>query len=227
MIEPPRTEHELAERARALTGKTLGELARVLGAALGDEGRRTKGKSGELVERALGATGGSARARDFPDLGVELKTIPVDGALVPRESTYVCTLPLEDADRAEWETSWVRAKLARVLWVPLVVPRADVPPAARVVGAPLLWSPTREQDAILRHDFEEAVGAIATGRVEELTARTGRWLQVRPKAKDGSARTLAWGRDGARIATTPRGFYLRATFTAAILRDPCALPEAG
>jgi DNA mismatch repair protein MutH len=60
--------------------------------------------------------------------------------------------------------------------------------------------------------------------VEALTAHTGTWLQVRPKAKDGSARTLAWSPDGDPIATTPRGFYLRTSFTGAILRDPAALP---
>jgi DNA mismatch repair protein MutH len=221
-MEPPRTCDELVRRARALEGKTLGDLARALGGELGDDAVRTKGKSGELVERALGATGGSARAHDFPELAVELKTIPVGADLAPRESTYVCTLPMEDADRAEWETSWVRAKLARVLWVPLVV--NDGPIGARTIGRALLWSPTPEQDAILRVDFEEALGAIALGHVEALTAKTGRWLQVRPKAKDGAQRTLAWGKEGERITTVPRGFYLRASFTGALLRDPCALP---
>jgi DNA mismatch repair protein MutH len=221
-MDPPRTEQELLLRARALEGMTLGDLARAVGGELRADPVRTKGKSGELVERALGATGGSTRSHDFPELSVELKTIPVFCDLVPRESTYVCTLPMDDVDRAEWETSWVRAKLARVLWVPLVV--NDGPIAARTIGAPLLWSPTAEQEAILRADFEEVLGAIALGHVEALTAKMGRWLQVRPKAKDGAQRTFAWGREGERIATVPRGFYLRASFTGALLRDPRAVP---
>jgi DNA mismatch repair protein MutH len=221
-VRPPRSETELLERARALAGKTLAELARAHGGDLSRAAVRTKGTGGELVERALGATGGSLRAHDFPELGVELKTIPVGDALRPRESTYVCTLPMEDAERAEWDTSWVKAKLARVLWVPLLVADGGAH-ADRTVGAPLLWSPTPAQEAVLRADFEDALGAIALGHVEALTAHAGTWLQVRPKAKDGSARTVAWSRDGDPIPTTPRGFYLRASFTGAILRKPAAL----
>jgi DNA mismatch repair protein MutH len=222
-LAPPRDEAELRERASALRGQSLAEVAITLGAALAGDGVRTKGKAGELVERALGATGGSARAHDFPEIGVELKTIPVDEGGRPRESTYVCTLPMEDADKVEWETSWVRAKLTRVLWVPLVG-SDDAAQADRRVGEPLFWSPTDEQDAVLRADFDDALGAIALGHVEALTARSGRWLQVRPKAKDGDARTIAWGREGEPIATVPRGFYLRTRFTGAILKDPAALP---
>ena len=220
---PPIDERELIARAEALAGRTIGAIAADLGVAIDDRGVRTKGKGGEILERALGATGGSSKVHDFPGLGVELKSIPVDERGRPHESTYVCTLPMEDAERAEWETSWVRAKLARVMWVPLVAPH-DAPHAARRVGRALLWSPTDEQDRALRADFEDALGAIALGHVEALTARTGRILQVRPKAKDGAARTIAWGRDGERIPTVPRGFYLRASFTAAILVDPRALP---
>jgi DNA mismatch repair protein MutH len=43
-------------------------------------------------------------------------------------------------------------------------------------------------------------------------------LQVRPKARDGSARAVVWGAEGERIETVPRGFYLRASFTGTILR---------
>ena len=81
-----------------------------------------KGKVGEQIERALGASGGSTATWDFPELRVELKTIPLDASRgAPRESTFVCAVSLADADRAEWATSWVRAKLSRVLWVPVEV----------------------------------------------------------------------------------------------------------
>jgi DNA mismatch repair protein MutH len=225
----PRSEPELVERAEALRGRTLADLAGALGESLAlggnlaGDGVRTKGKAGELVERALGATGGSARVHDFPDIRVELKTIPVSMDGRPRESTYVCTLPMEDADRAEWQTSWVRAKLARVLWIPLVGAEGS-PQSERIIGEPVMWSPSREQDSVLRLDFEDALGQIALGNVEALTAHGGRWLQVRPKAKDGSARAMAWGREGEPILTVPRGFYLRTVFTGAILKDPLAVP---
>jgi DNA mismatch repair protein MutH len=214
----------LLERARALEGHSLAAILDAMGLYASSDPLRTKGSAGETIERALGATGGSARVHDFPELAVELKTIPINAAGAPLESTYVCTLSLSDAESQEWDTSWVRAKLARVLWVP-TIGEHGLPWQERVVGTPLLWSPSPAQDDVLRGDFDDVVGLIGIGRIEELTAHRGRWLQVRPKARDGSVRTLAYGADNEAIATVPRGFYLRARFTGALLADPTALPE--
>jgi DNA mismatch repair protein MutH len=217
-IPPPSSEEQLQERALWLAGRTIGELAAALGVGAPPLGVRGKGKVGGLVEWALGASSGSAAAPDFPALGIELKTIPVDARGAPRESTFVCTISLADAERAEWETSVARAKLSHVLFVPIAM-EDD-----RRIGKPLFWRPTRRQEAVLRADFEEAMGVIGAGGIEALTARAGRWLQVRPKAATGSVRTISYGPEGEWIATVPRGFYLRASFTRALLEDPAALP---
>jgi DNA mismatch repair protein MutH len=210
MIAPPRDEAELLARARALRG-TLVDAPGVHG----------KGKVGEQVERELGASGGSGATWDFPALKVELKTIPVDVARgVARESTFVCAVSLADADRAEWTTSWVRAKLSRVLWVPVEV-HGD---GARRIGEPRLWSPSPEQERVLAGDFEEILGRVGAGGIEGVTAHLGRWLQLRPKAAHGRVRTLVRASGGELVATVPRGFYLRAKLTGAILRDGLALP---
>ncbi len=215
---------ELLGRARALRGMTIAEIAERLGLFAGGEAVRTKGTPGAILERALGATGGSSKVHDFPELGVELKTIPLDPRGVPLESTYVCTLSLADAEEQEWATSWVRAKLACVLWVP-TLGASELPWPERRIGEPLLWSPTPEQEHVLRGDFDDVVGLVGVGRIEELTAHRGRWMQVRPKAAHGRVRTTAYGAEGELIETVPRGFYLRARFTGALLNDPAALPE--
>lgn len=219
MLQPPVDEAELRARAEALRGRTLDEVAAGLGRVAPGGGLHAKGKTGELIERALGASAGSAGVPDFPHLGIELKTIPLGVSGAPEESTFVCTIDLADAERAEWMESRARAKLAAVLWVPL---HGDG--ASRRIGEPLLWRPTPAQEAGLRSDFEEIMGLVGIGGIEALTARVGRWLQVRPKAASGRARTLAHGPDGELIATVPRGFYLRARFTGALLRDPAATP---
>ena len=111
-IAPPRHLDELRIRAEALDGHTLGEIAAALDFSLAGSAVRTKGPAGELVERALGASAGSAAAPDFPSLGVELKTIPIDAAGRPRETTFVCAFGLDEADAATWETSIVRLNSA-------------------------------------------------------------------------------------------------------------------
>lgn len=212
---PPKTRSELVLRAVALEGESVAELARRLGAPVPGGGRSTKGRVGELLERALGATGaGGGAVLDFPDIGVELKTIPTDGSLAPYESTFVCAVRLdEDVD---FDASWVAEKLGCVLFVPIVGARTTVL-ADRVLGPALLWEPSTSDRAQLRADYDDIMGLVGMGRIEEVSARLGRFLQLRPKARDGSARTLAFGREGERIATVPRGFYLRATFTGGLL----------
>lgn len=132
----------------------------------------------------------------------------------------MCTVSLHDADRAEWGAAWVRAKLARVLWVP-VQSQSD---GARIIGESRLWSPSPEQDRVLAQDFEEILGRVGAGQIDAMTARVGRWLQLRPKAAHSRVRTASLGAEGEGVGTVPRGFYLRATFTGAILLDPKALP---
>lgn len=220
---PPGSIEELLARASALSGRTLADVADELGVVVQGDRVHTKGKFGNILEWALGAHGGTGKVHDFPDLGVELKSIPVDSSGRPKESTYVCTFSVADAEREEWAASWVRAKLACVLFVPLLIGKGEGP-RARTVQPAVLWRPTAEQEAILRADFDDIVGLVGMGGIEELTAHEGRWLQVRPKARDGTKSAIAYGEDGDRIATVPRGFYLRPSFTDAILRDPTATP---
>lgn len=136
---------------------------------------------------------------------------------MPTESTFVSSLDFVDPEALTWEGSSVRKKLARVLWVP-VQADAATPLGERRVGTALLWSPTPDEEAALREDFEEIAGLIEGGFVERVTAHLGQHLQLRPKG--ANARQLRWMIDaeGERARTPPRAFYLRRAFTAELVR---------
>ena len=222
MPNPPQSEDELLARCHAIAGLTMAQLASRIDETVPEDLRHHKGWVGQLLERTLGATGTSLPQPDFPDLGVEMKTLPVDGRGLPRESTYVCTVPLDEAGQ-RWEICWLRRKLRRVLWLP-VEAGPDQPVAKRRLGMPLLWSPDTEEEATLRRDWEELMDMVCLGELEHISARHGEVLQIRPKAANAKALRAAVGPDGERVLTNPRGFYLRATFTAAILRRHYHLP---
>jgi DNA mismatch repair protein MutH len=219
---PPGSEAELARRAASLSGLSLGELAGARGVPVPPDLRRAKGWVGQLIERALGATARSRAAPDFEALGIELKTLPVARDGTPCESTFVCTIDLVRIGEVDWERSLVRQKLARVLWVPVEGSR-EIAVGARRIGAPLLWSPSPEDEAALRFDWEELAGLIGRGDVERISGHLGRYLQVRPKARDSRARRRGVDTEGAAFAALPRGFYLRAAFTGRIVRQHYAL----
>ena len=169
-----------------------------------------------LLEVYLGAIAGSKPEQDFADIGIELKTIPIDSRGRPLETTFVCVAPLTGNSGVTWENSHVRHKLARVLWIPVEGER-QIPLAERHIGAPLLWQPSEEEDEQLRQDWEELMDLIVLGKVESITARHGEYLQIRPKAANSKALTEAIGESGQPILTLPRGFYLKKRFTAALL----------
>ena len=212
MIQPPASEEELFDRARQLAGRRLSDIARDCATPLPDRPGRAKGWSGVLLETALGATAASRPEPDFQGLGVEMKSVPVDPRGKPRESTYICTVPVPGTGSPNWEESNVRRKLARVLWVP-IVGAPGTAPADRCVGAPLLWSPSAAEEAALRADWEELMDLVCLGRVDEISARHGTCLQIRPKAANAAVRQRSVGTDGAPAQRLPRGFYLRASFT--------------
>jgi DNA mismatch repair protein MutH len=223
-ISPPQTDTELLARAEALAGQTLAELAERLGVAVPADLRRAKGFVGGLLERALGASAGSRAVPDFPELAIELKTLPVDRHGAPLESTFVCTIPLADIGDVEWESSRVRRKLLRVLWIPVEGERA-IAVGARRIGHPLLWSLSAEDEQALRQDWEELAGLIGRGHVESLSGHLGRYLQIRPKAADSRSRRLGFDAEGVPFSALPRGFYLRASFTRSLLQRHYALPR--
>jgi len=218
---PPANKEELLTRANALSGYTLGELAQIAGVKVPANFKTEKGWSGQLIELMLGATAGSTPQQDFPELGIELKTIPVNSLGQPLETTYVCYAPLTGLTGVTWERSNVRNKLAEVLWLPIQGDR-EISPADRMVGTAFCWQPTSTQLQQLQQDWEELMDKIALGEVEQITARHGEVMQLRPKAANGSALTDAIGNQGNVIKTRPRGFYLRKSFTAEILRQAFA-----
>ncbi|WP_018982911.1 DNA mismatch repair endonuclease MutH [Salinimonas chungwhensis] len=212
----PRDINELLARCQKIAGLSLGELAGLANVAVPENLQRHKGWQGQLLELWLGATAGSRPQQDFPELGVELKTLPVDSRWQVRETTYVCYAPLMNPPGVTWPTSNVRNKLSRVLWLPLEGDR-KIPVSQRRVGNGFLWTPCGQEEALLQKDWEELTEMIVLGQVEKITARHGNALHLRPKAANGSILTDALGPEGDRIKTRPRGFYLRKTFTQALL----------
>lgn len=169
-----------------------------------------------LLEYFLGASAGSKPEQDFAEIGVELKTIPIDRHGVPLETTFVSVAPLTGNSGLTWENSHVCRKLSRVLWFPIEGER-QIPLAQRRVATPLLWSPSPLEEQLLRQDWEELMDLIVLGKVETITARHGQVLQIRPKAANSKALTEGIGEFGQTIMTLPRGFYLKKDFTAPLL----------
>ena len=217
-IFPPQSRAELLQRSHALAGLTLAEIASRHHLPVPTRLHYAKGWIGQLLEHCLGADAGPTAAPDFQQLGIELKTIPVNQLGHPRESTYVCTVPLNGEAERNWQSSWVRNKLACVMWLPIEA-EPQIPIERRRIGTAILWSPSAQEEQCLRQDWEEHMELIQCGRIHEISAHHGTCLQIRPKAANKMALCATTDEDGQQVKTLPRGFYLRPSFTATILRQ--------
>ena len=213
----PQTLEQLLSQAQSIAGLTFGELADELHIPVPPDLKRDKGWVGMLLEHALGATAGSKAEQDFSHLGVELKTLPINAEGYPIETTFVSLAPLVQNSGVKWENSHVRHKLSCVLWMPIEGSR-HIPLRERHIGAPILWKPTAEQERQLKQDWEELMDLIVLGKLDQITARIGEVMQLRPKGANSRAVTKGIGKNGEIIDTLPLGFYLRKEFTAQILK---------
>ena len=219
--KPPESEAELMRRCRALAGKSLGQVAAELNVAVPGSRTRAKGWAGQMIERYLGACAASRPEPDFRNLGIELKTIPVNRHGKAKESTFVCVAPMTVASGLRWSDSTVRHKLARVLWVPIEADPGILPSNSKT-GNAFLWSPSREQARILEQDWQELVEMLCFGEFDKVSAKHGKYLQVRPKAASSTSLVHTTLADGDAGLTLPRGFYLRTRFTNMLLQQHLA-----
>jgi len=224
-ILPPGSEKELMDRAYSLAGKTLHDLSVEWNQTLPDSLIHAKGWIGQLLEKALGATASNLDQPDFLDLGIELKTLPVNTNGQPVESTFVCSVAIP-SPKENWLESRVYRKLARVLWVPIEV-LSDRSLAMRRIGMPVLWSPSHLIAEKLQQDWEELMEMIELGHFENLDAYKGEYLQIRPKAANSKTLIKVISHLGEPLSIVPKGFYLRSQFTKSIINDHYLLAGNG
>lgn len=216
--QPPQSEEELLTRARLLAGLTLSELAIKYKQDIPKDTRHAKGWIGQLIEMTLGATASSLAEPDFQLIGIELKTLPLTASGKPKESTYVCTVPLTNLHEQNWQNTWLRRKLQRVLWLPIEADKA-IPLAERHIGSAILWSPNKSESEQLQQDWEELMELVCLGKLDQISSHMGHVLQIRPKGANAKSLTTTLDEDGNTIQTLPRGFYLRPEFTQRILQE--------
>lgn len=215
-INAPETEAELQARCSQIAGQTLGQIASELGLRVPDNLQRHKGWVGQLLETRLGADAGNQAEPDFTGLGIELKTLPLNHQGLPKESTYVCTVSLTESGSLQWQDSWVRRKLSKVLWLPVEADPA-IPLADRYIGIGWIWQPDASQESQLQRDWEELMDRIVLGEQADITAREGQYLQIRPKAAHSRIMAKSLSEEGESSLINPKGFYLRSSFTRQLL----------
>ena len=107
----PATILELINRAERISGYNIKQLANIAEIQLPKSLSNNKGFIGQLIEWHLGADAGSKPTPDFEELGIELKTLPIDTHGNPLETTFICMAQLINNTPLTWSNSPVKKKL--------------------------------------------------------------------------------------------------------------------
>ena len=215
-VSPPSSIRELQARLKKLEGYTIAKLYHELN--IPTSAWLKKGIFGQAIELFLGADAFNEACPDFKALGIELKSLPLDAGGVPKESTFVTSINFKAIKQETWQTSTVYKKLSHVLWLPFEA-SPNIPFSLRRVARGFFWQPTQQDEAIIAKDWQELTELVVLGKLNEISAKLGEVLQIRPKAANGKSLCAGVDDRGQVIQTLPRGFYLRRSFTARLLKD--------
>ncbi|WP_115956086.1 DNA mismatch repair endonuclease MutH [Candidatus Purcelliella pentastirinorum] len=209
-------EDELIDKLKSLAGFTIKEILFNKNISLVTSLKFDKGLVGKLIECFLGLINNNYAKQDFFDIGLELKTIPVNNLGFPVEDTFVCSAKLIGNFDYSWKSSYVKNKISRVLWIPVENCRR-MSILDKRIGLPIIWSPNCVEKKLLKIDWEEIMNFIILGEIEKLDSIYGNILYIKSKAKNSNCLTNAIGNDGKIIMVNPKSFYLRKSFTKQIL----------
>lgn len=180
-----------------------------------------KGWAGECLEEILGVSDKHSCGPDFPELGVELKTLPLSSKFQVLESTFLSKISLPFQEGCFLQSRLFR-KIRRIFWVPLIGDKGT-PLSERRIGQGFLWELAEPALSIFEQDWDELTALLRQGLFSQISAHLGAALHIRPKA--------AHSRDKVRLkigehhtTLVPLGFYLRRSFTQQIICERFAIP---
>lgn len=183
-----------------------------------------KGWAGDLLEDILGVTDKSSSGPDFPEMGIELKTLPVSENFHVLENTFLGKIPLPFQE-GSLKNSRLYQKIRQIFWVPLIGNKGE-PLEQRRIGQGFLWQLHGEELSVFEQDWDELSSLLRSAEFGDISAHLGTALHIRPKAAHSRDKVLL-NIDGQTHTIVPLGFYLRRSFTQKLLNDTFGLEGVG
>lgn len=214
----------MVAQARLLEGRMARDVAMAVQQTDYNAGPTAVGKTGvgNLVEWFLGKPPNNSDEPDIPELGIEVKTIPLElrgkgvKSLGPKEPTSLTMIDFARVAEQDWNEAYVRKKLQRILWVPYVHNYDDK--REHTFCEPFLWTPPEGDVPQLKEDYGVVRAVIREGRPHELSEQLSVVLAARRKGQKGSTTTYS----GVRAPT--RAWALKSAYTGALLNRQQGLP---
>ena len=164
-------------------------------AGKGYRDRAYKGGLGNLLEeRYFGYDANSDMEPDFAEAGVEAKTtccdMKKDGTLTAGERLSIDMVPYGDEATLDFDSSLFWAKAHRILLVVYLRDKGLKDRYDQQLKYAILFTPTADDLAIIRRDYETIMGYVRTGRANELSEGMTMYLGAATKGANAEKSTV-------------------------------------
>ena len=213
----PKTEKELIIKSNKISGIRITDFCKPFNEFFSEKTKKSSGYLGKILEIYLGTSGKNFPIPDFPNLNIELKSLPLNKNMLPKNIVKICStsfFPLET--NYSWETSIVKRKLEKVLWIPFQSDKS-VPYHRRRILQPFL-SNLKGYEKIIKEDYENIITLLFLGKLNLISPTLGKYLILKPISSNKNL-TNFLNDKGELIKTNFVGFYINKKFLKKIIYE--------
>lgn len=204
--------------AQGLNGYSVEEVSIALSESVPKKLTKNKGFIGSLLEKVLGSQAiNNKSCVDFPFLGIELKSIPINKLNYPVESTFICNVPLTRNTGLSWKSSYFYQKIKKILWVSVQGDK-KILLKNRLFKKSFIWVPSTYEIGILKSDWEVLIDKIILGKIKEINSSDSSIIQIKNKYSKKSNVITFTNNYGHLTSIRPKAFYFKKSFTAYLLK---------
>lgn len=207
----------LFEIIKKAKGKTIGQIKAEL--FIGDKCKMKKGASGLIVENLLGIENNNRDEADLPDIGCEVKILPLqlnrNGDVKAKEPTAIQMINYCQVAQETWKTAKLRTKINITFWVVYLAKEygKKLNQDDYVIIDYFLDHPNPAQLTVFKKDWEEIQTYILRGDADKLSCSMGVFIEPKTKGANNQDKTIAPDGKGGFIQARRRAFYYKKNYT--------------
>jgi DNA mismatch repair endonuclease MutH len=206
----------LFEIIKNAKGKTIGEIKRELNI---ERENMKKGASGLIVENMLGIKNNNEADADIPEIGCEIKTLPIqknkNGEIKVKEPTQIQMINYFEVANEAWDTAKIRKKITLTFWIVYLAKEnsKSLNQNDYKIVDYFLDHPNSAIIEIFKDDWENIQDYIVKGLADKLSCSMGTYIEPKTKGANNQDLTNAPDGNGGSLRLRRRAFYYKKNYT--------------
>jgi DNA mismatch repair endonuclease MutH len=178
-----------------------------------------KGASGLIVENLLGLNNNNAADADIPEIGCEVKILPIqknkNGEIKVKEPTQIQMINYFEVAIESWETAKIRRKINLTFWIVYLAKHSTkkLEQDDYIIVDYFLDHPSESKLGVFKEDWESIQSYILKGWSDKLSCSMGTYIEPKTKGKNNQDKTDAPDGKGGVLKARRRAFYYKKYYT--------------